>query len=249
MRVRSALWITVVALVLAGCRSAVPVSVHAAAETSPSPSAVPSVSAETEAPRPVQVVRTSQDMFLVYAEPATGAPEQLASTNDWFQPLALPVLDRRRVDGERWFRVRLPIRPNGSTGWLRADDVRVRALHERIVVDLSEHVLRRIRDGEVVQRFRIGIGTPTYPTTPGRFFVWARLRFDPPGVYGVGALGLSGFSDVITDWAGGGRMAIHGTGDPTNRGRDVSHGCVRVYDPQMARLTDVALGTPVWIRP
>ena len=58
---------------------------------------------------------------------------------------------------------------------------------------------------------------------------------------------LSGFSNVITEWVGGGRMAIHGTSDPSDRGHDVSYGCVRVYNPQMKDLTDVPLGTPVWI--
>ena len=72
------------------------------------------------------------------------------------------------------------------------------------------------------------------PTAAGRFFVWARVpTHDPTGPYGVFALGLSGFSDVITDWVGGGRIAIHGTADPSDRGLDVSHGCVRVYNPQM----------------
>ncbi len=251
MRLRTYAWLAAATLILAGCRSTVPVGVTAAAEPTPIPTSTPSSAPtpEPDAPPPVRVARTSANTFLVYTRPATGAPQELASLNDWSQAIALPVVERRRVEGDRWLRVRLPVRPNGSTGWLRAEDVQVRTVHDRIVVDLSEHLLRRIRGGEVVQRFRIGIGTSTFPTTPGRFFVWARLRFDPPGVYGVGALGLSGFSEVITDWVGGGRMAIHGTGDPTNRGRDVSHGCVRVYNPQMARLADVAMGTPVWIRP
>ena len=88
---------------------------------------------------------------------------------------------------------------------------------------------------------------PTSPTAPGHFFVWARVPSDPAGPYGVLALGLSGFSDVITDWVGGGRLAIHGTSHPSDRGEDVSHGCVRVFNPQMLSLADVSLGTPVWI--
>ena len=112
--------------------------------------------------------------------------------------------------------------------------MRARRIHERIRVDLSEHRLTLVRDGERVRSILVGVGAATFPTTPGSFFVWARLTYDPSGVYGVGALGLSGFSEVITDWAGGGRMAIHGTSDPTNRGLDVSHGCVRVFNPDGA---------------
>jgi len=201
------------------------------------------------APEPVRVVTTAADSFLVYERPAQGGPDELLARNDWGQPIALPVLGGAHAGGEPWLHVRLPDRPNGSTGWLRAGDLRTRLVHERIVVDLSDHTLIRLSDGEPVQRLRVGIGTPAFPTSPGRFFIWARLRYDSPGTYGVGALGLSGFSEVITDWVGGGRMAIHGTSDATDRGRGVSHGCVRVFNAQMARLADVPMGTPVRIRP
>ncbi|HXF57614.1 MAG TPA: L,D-transpeptidase [Actinomycetota bacterium] len=44
-----------------------------------------------------------------------------------------------------------------------------------------------------------------------------------------------------------GRVAIHGTADPSDRGRHVSHGRVRVYNPERLPLRDVPLGTPVVI--
>jgi lipoprotein-anchoring transpeptidase ErfK/SrfK len=70
----------------------------------------------------------------------------------------------------------------------------------------------------------------------------------PAGPYGVFALGLSGFSQVIKDWPGGGRMAIHGTSNPADRGQMVSHGCVRVFNDDMVNLKQVPMGTPVVIR-
>jgi lipoprotein-anchoring transpeptidase ErfK/SrfK len=151
-------------------------------------------------------------------------------------------------DGTTWFHVRLPIRPNGSTGWVRGDEVTTEVRHQRIVVDISAHRLRRVDDGHTVDDLSVAVGAPSTPTARGRFFVWARVPTgDPSGPYGVFVLGLSGFSNVITEWVGGGRMAIHGTADPADRGHDVSHGCVRVYNPQMEELTDVPMGTPVWI--
>ncbi len=120
---------------------------------------------------------------------------------------------------------------------------------DKIVVDLSEHTLRRYVGKELVTHERIAVGSPATPTPAGRFFVWAHVGYaDPSGPYGVFALGLSGFSHVITDWTGGGRIAIHGTADRSDGGSDVSHGCVRVYNPQMRALEDVPLGTPVTIR-
>ncbi len=43
-------------------------------------------------------------------------------------------------------------------------------------------------------------------------------------------------------------MAVHGTANPGDRGNQVSHGCVRVYNPDMLDLRHLPLGTPVVIR-
>jgi hypothetical protein len=154
------------------------------------------------------------------------------------------------VDDEdhAWFQIYLPIRPNGSTGWVSEEDVRVQERTDRIEVDLSKRVLEHYRDGELVGRFKVGVGTDQYPTGTGTFYVWVRVPFENPNQpYGIFALGLSGFSPVLSDWPGEGRMAIHGTPYASNRGQAVSHGCVRVYNPDMESLVDVPLGTPVII--
>ena len=222
----------------------------------PPPSPSPSVNATVAgapvlAPGGTTVVRADGPRFLLYAHPGPGAQRvgALAATNDWSQPLWLPAVSGFVDDeGTTWFRVRLPIRPNGSTGWVRGDQVRPQVRHDRIVVDLSAHRLRRVDAGHMVDDLSVGVGAPSTPSARGRFFVWAHVPTgDPTGPYGVFVLGLSGFSNVITEWVGGGRMAIHGTADPSDRGHDVSHGCVRVYNPQMRELTNVPLGTPVWI--
>jgi lipoprotein-anchoring transpeptidase ErfK/SrfK len=216
----------------------------------PTSAAVPAAQATLLPGDATLVLRARTARFLVYDHPGPGAVRSytLAATNDWGQPLWLPATDAFvDADGTDWYHVRLPIRPNGTTGWVRGSDVTRRDLGERIEVDLSDHRLWRITDGRTVATFEVGVGAPATPTVPGHYFVWARVPSDPSGPYGVLALGLSGFSDVITDWAGGGRLAIHGTADAADRGADVSHGCVRVFNPQMASLADVSLGTPVWI--
>jgi hypothetical protein len=242
----------------AGCTRA---TTPSPAPASPIVVASPATSRHTAAPDPTPlltqgattVVRSTGDRFEIYRRPGPGAvlTMRLAASNDWEQPLALPAVDAfTDADGGAWYQVRLPIRPNGSLGWVRGDDVTTRVIHERIEIDLSAHRLRRIVAGDTVDSISVGDGAAGTPTPPGRFFVWAHVPTgEPHGPYGVFALGLSGFSDVITDWIGGGRLAIHGTDDPGDRGGDVSHGCVRVYNPQMRSLTDVPLGTPVWIHP
>ena len=169
-----------------------------------------------------------------------------------------PAAERTRSTQERsfdlrggtaWYRILIGVQPNGSSGWIRGDDVTFNRIRHRVVVDLSARELRHFRDGKLRHRFSVGIGAPATPTTTGRFFVWAHLDpRDASGPYGTYLLGLSGFSKVLTNWPGGGRMAIHGTADPTDRGRRVSYGCARVYNPQMNRLRGIPMGAMVWIR-
>jgi hypothetical protein len=163
-----------------------------------------------------------------------------------FAPLLVEGATRR--DEQAWYEVLLPLRPNGTTAWVRADDVKLREREERIEVDLSRRILRQFEDGELVNTFRVGVGTDQYPTGVGRFYVWVKVPYEnPDNPYGIMALGLSGFSPVLSEWPGEGRMAVHGTPYPSNRGQAVSHGCVRVYNADMRALVDVPLGTPVEI--
>jgi hypothetical protein len=239
-------------LVISALVCAVACSPQAVTVQSPSSSGATPITATAAAADPggFEVVRATDQGFLVYASVGTDRVTFLPAANDWQQPLWLPVV-RSRTDalGNEWLNVRLPVRPNGSTGWIRAADVVARRVHDRIVVDLSKRELWRYRSDRLDERLRIAIGNPSTPTTTGHFFVWARVHYtDRGGPYGPFALGLSGFSDVITDWVGGGRLAIHGTADPTDRGQAVSHGCVRVFNRQIRGLEDVPLGTPVLIR-
>jgi len=186
----------------------------------------------------------------MWEEPGTGRQPDFAldTFNDFDQSVPMLVEGATMRDGEPWYEVLLPIRPNGSSAWVRADDVKVREREDRLEVDLSERTLVHMRGDEVVERYRVGIGTDQFPTTKGRFYVFIKVPYDDPNQpYGIMALGLSGFSRVITDWPGGGRIAVHGTPYSSDRGEAVSHGCVRVYNGDMEDLTELPLGTPVII--
>ena len=196
-------------------------------------------------------LRAKTDRLNVYAEPRIGAVVRMSvdAVNPWDQRIAFPIRDVRVRSGHRWYRVLLGIEPNGSSGWISGDDVTFDRIRHQVVVDLSDRELRHYRNGNLRHRYSVGIGAPATPTTPGRFFVWAHLNpRDATGPYGTYLLGLSGFSEVLSSWPGGGRMAIHGTADPDDRGRRVSYGCTRVYNPQMNTLRDIPMGTTVLIR-
>ena len=242
------------AVLSAACSSGAPsssqppaTSTRTFAVTGPDP-----VSATTEAGlHGGVVVHPKRGPFRVFETPSPhSSVTAYRSVNDWGQPLWLPVIAERDVRGNPWVHVLLPDRPNGSTGWLRATRVDTSTVRDRIIVRLRKHTLTRYHEGRPIARYRVAIGKPSTPTTPGRFFVWARVGYaDVQGPYGNFAVGLSGFSQVITDWPGGGRMAIHGTSDQGVAGQDVSNGCIRVFNPLMAKLIDVPMGATVIIRP
>ena len=97
----------------------------------------------------------------------------------------------------------------------------------------------------------IAVGSSATPTPLGNFYVNQRLRpTDPSGPFGPGAIGISAFSEVLTGWAQGGPVALHGTNRPELIGHAVSNGCIRLRNADLERLFDRALpGTPVVVVP
>ncbi len=147
-----------------------------------------------------------------------------------------------------WWQVLLPVRPNGATGWVRKADVQTTTISTRIEIDRAAHRLTFWRDGAVVARYPVAVGTSRTPTPAGRFYVDDNpATGNPSGAYGPYALGLSGHSDVLLQFGSGdGVLGIHGTNEPASIGTDASHGCVRLHDTDITALYRATpLGTPV----
>jgi hypothetical protein len=149
-----------------------------------------------------------------------------------------------------WYRVQLPMKPNGLVGFVRARDVEVATVKARIVVDVSDRKLTLYRAGKRELTATVAVGSPATPTPTGRYYVNQRLiPADRGGPFGPGAIGISAFSNVLTGWTQGGPVAIHGTNAPWSIGRAVSNGCIRLPNPILRRVFHEALaGTPVIIR-
>lgn len=146
--------------------------------------------------------------------------------------------------------VYLPVRPNGSRGWVRAQDVTLAGVPYRVDVHLGRHQLELFRDGSRVQTFPIGVGKNATPTPGGTYYLKELLRVpNPSGPYGPFAYGLSGFSTTLKSFAGADAViGLHGTNDPASIGRDVSHGCIRLRNADIRQLAELLpLGTPVRI--
>lgn len=156
---------------------------------------------------------------------------------------------RRKDCTPAWYRVQLPIKPNGAQGFVRAGAVRIGSVRTRIVVQVSRRRLTLFRGGRPVLHTTVAVGSGATPTPTGSYYVNQRLvPTDPGGPYGPGAIGISAFSTVLTGWAEGGPIAIHGTNEPWSIGRAVSNGCIRVRNPMLRRLyAATPAGTPVVI--
>jgi lipoprotein-anchoring transpeptidase ErfK/SrfK len=166
------------------------------------------------------------------------------------QPSGAPLVFLLDKVQEEWLKVFLPARPNGSTGWVRAADVRLRGVPFRVDVVRGAHKLRLFERDTLKKEFPVAIGTNDTPTPGGTFYLKELIRpTNAGGVYGPYAYGLSGFSDVLTNFAGGdGVIGIHGTNDPSVIGTDVSHGCIRLRNDDITYLVRLLpLGTPVRI--
>lgn len=155
--------------------------------------------------------------------------------------------------GDAWLRVQLPVRPNGSTGWIRVQDVRTSRHRYAIDISLGDYELVLTQGVREVMRTPIGVGRADRPTPGGDYYIKELLAPpDPDGIYGPYAYGLSGFSNVLSEFAGGeGVIGIHGTNEPDLIGTDASSGCIRLPNDVVTRLVEeigLPLGTPVSIR-
>ena len=150
-----------------------------------------------------------------------------------------------------WVEVMLPVRPNGSTGWVSADSVSLYVVDSEIVVDLTNRRLMYVVDGVEVLATDVGIGSEHNRTPPGHYFVTDNVTLaDPNSPWGPHALGISARSETITEFNGGdGIIGIHGTNNPGSIGANISLGCVRVPNDMITLLHEmVPLGTRVTVR-
>jgi lipoprotein-anchoring transpeptidase ErfK/SrfK len=149
-----------------------------------------------------------------------------------------------------WLEVQLPVRPNGTTAWVKGANFTTETHTFHAEVQLSNHRLRVWNDDELIADTATVVGARATPTPLGRFYVNDRIPMaDPSGSYGPWILSLSAHSEVLETFADGRPViAIHGTNRPDLLGTDASNGCVRIPNDLVTLLAElVPLGTPVEI--
>jgi lipoprotein-anchoring transpeptidase ErfK/SrfK len=145
-----------------------------------------------------------------------------------------------------WYRVTVPGRPNGRTGWIPAVAAEVKPVDRWVVIYRGSRKFEFYVRGTLRRTGKIAVGAPGMETPLGLFYVQA--KFDPSWpVLGAYAFETSGYSK-LSDWPGGGVVGMHGTNTPWLIGQAVSHGCVRLYNEDIEYLRSlVPLGTPIKI--
>ncbi|MDZ4826717.1 MAG: L,D-transpeptidase [Actinomycetota bacterium] len=225
------------------------------ASETPAPEPLTTTTADQLEPAVVEpvdgiVAGTDTDLAVYGAIGDTTPAQMLPARTEFGSRRVLRVVGRYGTD-DGWLEVLLPVRPNGSRGFVRAADVTLESTNLTVDIDLATKVLR-VSDGDngVLVETPIAIGSAENPTPTGDFYLTDILiTGDEDSAYGPYALGLSAHSETLSEFGGGdGQIGIHGTNQPSSIGRAVSHGCVRVSNDIVTALANtVPLGTPVVI--
>lgn len=164
--------------------------------------------------------------------------------------LALSALRAKKTGKPTWYRISVPGRPNGRTGWVRAAALELRPVHKRLVIYRGARRFEFWDGSKLVRAGKVAVGKPGAETPLGLFYVTD--KFDPRidsdwAILGNYAFETSAYSK-LTDWPGGGVVGVHGTPWPSLLGQAVSHGCVRLHNDNIEFLrARVPVGTPVKI--
>jgi lipoprotein-anchoring transpeptidase ErfK/SrfK len=190
----------------------------------------------------------------IYDDPSAPSPAKTVP-NPWLlneepdkQIPQVFLVEEQRADG--WVKVLLAERPNGSTGWVRASDVQLTPNPYHMLVSLGDHKISVFQGTNSIYEGQVAIGASDTPTPPGKYYTRVLIQApDPNTVYGPFAYGLSAHSEVLTEFSGGdAEVGVHGNNDASVLGKSVTHGCIRMDNDEITKLSKVLpLGTPVEI--
>lgn len=190
------------------------------------------------------------DVYPIRTEPTTSARTitKLRFLTEDAQPEVYLVLDGKLdAAGDPWLHIRIPMRPNGKTGWVPADYLsELHVVRTQLVVDRRGERATLYKSGVKIWSAPVGVGKSGTVTPAGNFYVRELLKGDGK-VYGPWAFGTSDYS-TLSDWKKGGVVGIHGTNEPQLIPGRPSHGCVRMRNNKIIQLRRLMpIGTPVTI--
>ncbi len=146
-----------------------------------------------------------------------------------------------------WIRVLVPVRPNGTEGWVNLAQVQLTTTSLRIDVNVTTRSVTLFDRATELFAAPVIVGKPATSTPTGRCYVTDTIDKRVGGAYGSGILSTSCFSQALDAFDGGVPViALHGTNRPDLLGQAASNGCIRMGEPAITRLrSTVPIGTPV----
>lgn len=106
-----------------------------------------------------------------------------------------------------------------------------------IDISLSKHELKLFDGNKLIKTYPIAVGKMLTPTPSGTYNIINKQK-DPGGPFGAFWMGLSKP-----------HYGIHGTNNPASIGKNVSQGCIRMYNQDVLDLASrVPVGAGVVIR-
>jgi len=217
--------------------------------------AAPGTAGQSHTTFHVQTVFPAAGQMLVASVAARTEPSPQASVikvmhqfrPDYRIQEILALKTRTGTDGKPWYRISIPMRPNGTMGWIPARSVKLAPTVGQIVVHRRSRTIDLYWHNKLALQAKVAVGATNMETPTGHFYVAARFVPYKDPFLGVFAVETSAYSK-LTEWPGGGVVGIHGTDMPQLLGQAVSHGCVRVANTTAAALVKLApLGTPILI--
>src|SRR5690606_24154792 len=125
-------------------------------------------------PQPVEVEASAGTVAtatgseaVAYDAPDGAEVARFANPSDSGVPAVFLVVQRK----DDWVQVQLPVRPNGTTGWIPASAVTLATLHYSLDVSTADRTVTLLEDGEPIKTFSAAIGTGDTPTPLGSFYL------------------------------------------------------------------------------
>lgn len=201
---------------------------------------VPVQSQSTMPPRPA----LPRPDYPIHGRESDAVGWSFTNPSGWGDPFVMLVTERR---GD-WLKVEIPVRPNGTPGYVAAVDVELSDTDYHLDLRLGTRTLTLYKGDQVVLTTPVVIGKPETRTPQGRFYITDLVHQDnPAGAYGPLALPTNAYSEQIDEFDNGVPViALHGTNKPELVGQDVSNGCVRLPNDKIQQIADaIPMGTPI----
>ena len=160
--------------------------------------------------------------------------------------LALSQIEDAKTGKPTWYRITIPGRPNGRTGWIPAASASLTPVDRWLVIYRGSRKFEFYVNGTLRRTGPVAVGRKGMETPTRALLCAGKVRPDLGGPRRLRVRDerlLEAFG-LARGW----RRRVHGTNTPELIGQAVSHGCVRLLNKDIQYLRSVVgIGTPIKI--